>query len=93
MPAQEDFQKYLNELTSSSTTSMKTLLNNPLVKDIFFIEHDGDDEFLTCSACNCTNNTVGKLSRKHRFPLEDGSCYSTWETGTKKPMTKFFSNF
>ena len=95
MPSDKQYAKYLGDIRSSRIISVKMLLANPLVKDVFLFYLDNNDDGLEVLICGpCSKWGVGESSStsKSGIKLLDGSEYSVWETGLKRPMTRTFSN-
>ena len=90
LPSIENYQKLVDDIKSASCNSMKQILKNKLVEGIFEIEESENCDSLICVVCK--NRAKGTSSAKLGFSLVDGTEYSVWESGIKRPMSKSFSN-
>ena len=76
-------------------TSMKSIKENKLIKNIFSIykREDDDTEMMKCELCDKWSNSNSE--QKLGIQLLEGSNYSVfdYEQGVKKAMSKSFSNF
>ena len=85
---EELYDKCVKDVSSEKTNSVKQILDNPIVKNVFEVVQDGDGVYrLVCLGCQ-------KYSNNYRggFKLDDGPDYSVYSSGFKQPMARWFSN-
>ena len=87
-PSEDQYTSYIGDIKSSKVNRVKTLLDNPLVKNIFTIENcDDGTEILACGPCSKSEACGAPSGNRFGMKLLDGSGYSLWEAGLKMPMT------
>ena len=90
MPPKDEFNEHIKKIRSDQCISMASILMNPLVDGIFEVvcEKEESSESLVCEPCK-------KWSKVQHTPIKlghEGSLYSVWKSGIKRPMEKWFSN-
>ena len=88
---QHDFEKYLQEIKQAE--SMKAITDNSLVKNTFSVFQNEEDEteYMKCNICAKWDNP--NSAKNLGIALIEGSNYSIYQSGIKKPMSRAFSNF
>ena len=84
------FEKHINELKQA--VSMKSIKENVLIKNIFVIykQTEDDTEFMKCQICSSWSNP--NSAKSLGIHLVEGSEYSVFEKGIKHTMSQEFSN-
>ena len=86
------FDQHTSNIQSSKCLSVKSILENFLIQDIFEVQtnDETEEEYLTCLVCQ-----KNSLNRKPGIIIEGGSNYSVYNetTGMRNKCDRWFSNF
>ena len=72
---------------------MKSIMENPLVKNIFSVIKKDEDETERFKCMICDKWSGAKSVKNLGILLVEGSSYSVYSLGIKKSMSREFSNF